>query len=327
MTTPNAERALATIIRDAARDLGIAVESLGEGWVLRLTRGPVVRSIHGYSFDLNGAATHAIACDKSATSDVLDAAGVPRIEHRLFLHPDLARYVHHDGNWERMLRFFESAGRDVVVKDNTGTGGQGVYRARSPIELEAAVLTLFSRGRSAALSPFAQIADETRLIVLDGRCEVAYAKVRPQVVGDGRSTVLELLADRVRQAGVTPDISRYLASLDPEAAAVLAEVPRMGRARLLNWRHNLGQGAAVRLLDPADQALAPHRDLALRAARAMNLRFGSVDVASLSPGSPGPAHQVLEVNSGVMMEALSGVPGGQHAAARVYRHALELLFA
>lgn len=322
MADLNAERALVAIVRRWADQHAVRVEMLGEGWILRLTRGETVRFIHGYAFDLNTAATHNIAGDKAATSDVLAAAGVPRVEHRLFLHPDLARYIAHPGNWRPMLAFFDACRRDVVVKDNTGTGGRGVHRARTEIELEAAALALFERGHSVALSPFIDIEKETRLVMLDGRCEAAYAKIRPAVTGDGTRTVLELLAEQVTARGLSAELSRFLATLDAESAAILREKPGLGEQRLLNWRHNLGQGAGVRLEDPASPALRPLVDLAARAAAALNLAFGSVDVVRVNGRD-----LVLEVNAGVMMEAFVGAPHGAALAQRIYEQALERMFA
>lgn len=321
MSELNHERVLAVLLRELAGERGISVESLGEGWILRLTRGQTVRYVHGYAFDLNTAATHAIACDKAATSEVLRAAGIARVEHRLFLHPDLAQFVKHPGNWRGMLEFFEACGRDVVVKDNTGTGGRDLHRARTLIELEAGCLALFERGQDVALSPFVEIEEETRLVMLEDRCEAAYSKVRPSVTGDGRRTVLELLAEQVSRGGLTAEWSRFLGSLDAESAAVLRERPGAGQVRLLNWRHNLGQGASVRMEDAGSETLRSRVELARRAGRALNLIFGSVDIIRV-----GGREMVLEVNSGVMMEAIGGTPDGRSLARRVYGRAIDLMF-
>jgi len=321
MAEVNNERVLVRVLRELAAEHGASVQSLGEGWIFRLTRGGVVRYVHGYSFDLNTAATSAIANDKAATSDVLHAAGVPRVEHRLFLHPDLARFVRHPGNWAGMLTFFGACGNDVVVKDNEGTGGFGVRRARTAIELEDAVLKQFALGNSAALSPFVEIQAETRYVMLGGACEAAYGKVRHSVLGDGRRTVLELLAEQVARDGLTAELSRVLANMDAETARVLRDTPGAGEARLLNWRHNLGLGASVHLHAPGDPALERGLTLARRAAAALNLVFGSVDVVRVNG-----QEVVLEVNAGVMMEALAGVPEGLALARRVYGRAFDLMF-
>jgi D-alanine-D-alanine ligase-like ATP-grasp enzyme len=321
MSQLNTERAVVRILREAARDLGASVQSIGEGWILRFSRGGVTRFLHGYTLDLNTAATHAIACDKGATSDVLGAAGVAHVEHRVFLHPKMAAYVAHRGNWEPMLAYARGHGFDVVVKDNQGTGGRGVYRARNEVQLEHAVYRLFDQTQAVALSPYYEAPVEHRFIMLGGRCEAAYTKLRPTVVGDGRRTVLELLAERMIREGGAGPIARLIASMDEEMSAGLGEVLPAGGTRLLNWRHNLGQGATVRVLEPDSREAAPGLDLAVRAAGALNLAYGSVDVVETARGP-----LVMEVNAGLMMEFLArSVEGGEALARRVYRRAFEMM--
>jgi glutathione synthase/RimK-type ligase-like ATP-grasp enzyme len=110
--------------------------------------------------------------------------------------------------------------------------------------------------------------------------------------------------------------------MDEEAAAGLGEVLPAGATRLLNWRHNLGQGATVKMLDPSSPEVAPALRMALGAAGAMNLAYGSVDVIE---GAGGP--RVMEVNSGLMMEFLArSIEGGYELARRVYRRAFGMMF-
>ena len=325
MSELNSERVLVRIVREVAQRTGVAVEPLGHGWILRLTRGTQVRYVHGYTFDLNPAATHQIACDKAATSEVLTALNIAHVPHELFLHPDMARYVRHDGNWARILALVERLGSDVVIKDNAGTGGRGVYRCTSAVAVEHACLRLFDRCPAIAVSPFVDAAEEVRFIILGGRCEAAYTKQRPSVVGDGKRTVLELLADRVSRAGMSGDIARFLTNIEPDSAAILTRTPVAGQELLLNWRHNLGQGAGVAMLDVASLATGPFaaaHALALRAAAGVGLVFGSVDVIIDRAATP----QVLEINSGVMMEALAVTPQGNETAKRIYARAFELMF-
>jgi len=66
----------------------------------------------------------------------------------------------------------------------------------------------------------------------------------------------------------------------------------------LNWRHNLDAGAEPVLLQ---QGVVRERcvELAIAAAKSIDLRFGSIDVVRVDD-----AWRVLEINSGVVMEAL-----------------------
>jgi glutathione synthase/RimK-type ligase-like ATP-grasp enzyme len=334
----------------------VRVEALGEGWILRLTwpasgagteRPLRVRHVHGYAFDLNPAATHMIACDKAATAEVLASAGVACVPHRLVLHPSMSKFVPmREGSWRTMLSAFEEWGRDVVVKENEGTGGRGVSRCTSVIELERAAYGLLARHDSLAVCPYVPIASETRLVVLHGACVLAYEKVRATVVGDGVHSVLQLMTraserahERARERATThaasgkahADAGDEVGSLSRAATAALLEnlaederglltrVPAVGAVVPLNWRHNLGQGATARVLREDSAELAEHVRLARAAAEALNLRFGSVDVVRDEAGRL----RILEINSGVMMEFLARtLPEGEAIARRVYGAAL-----
>ena len=101
-------------------------------------------------------------------------------------------------------------------------------------------------------------------------------------------------------------------------AAALDAIPPAGERLLLNWRHNLDAGAEPMLI--ADDAT---RDactaLAIKAAQAVGIRFASIDVVRADG-----AWKVLEVNSGVKMEAL----GRRHPALveAAYHAALDAVF-
>ena len=305
---PNRDRILVDVVRPLAAERGVEVAAFSGDWILRLSRGDRVEYVVGYGFPLNSSGARAVADDKAATAELLADRGVACVEHHLFLRPDLAGYVRDGGNWAAMRALGERWGWDVVVKPNDGTGGLGVVRVGSAAALEAAVHAGFAEHRALALSPFHEIETEYRAVVLDGAVLLAYAKARPAVVGDGARTVAALAAD----AGV--DAS----SLGPGA---LADVPARGERRVLDWRHNLGLGARPRPIEDADVRDEVER-LAARAARALGLRFASVDVVETAAG-----RAVLEANAGVMLEAYArAAPDGPDAARRVYGAALDALF-
>ena len=295
----NQGRLLVRVLRALCLERGIAFTALSHDWLLRLEKDGQVRHVFGYTFDLNTAAAQQIAADKSATAEVLARAQVPHVAHTLFLQPAEAEYVRPGGNWRRMLDTAEAFGWPVVVKPNAGTGGDGVYKVSTPLALEQAAHTLFQRERALALSPFYADSDEYRLVVLDGACLLGYGKTRPHLLGDGVRTVLDLLAD---YDGEALDLSPL--------ASRLREVPAPGEAVWLDWRHNLGQGAAPTALP---SALAPSLEqLALDAARAIGVRFASVDVLVTDSEA-----RVLEVNAGVMLEHYARHQG-EEAVRRIY---------
>jgi hypothetical protein len=193
MKIANTERVLVLAVKEIAKELGIKFKAFSQNWIIRLEKNNNVKYIFGYNFDINGASGQLIANDKCATAELLTYNKVPAVEHRLFLRPDLSAYVASEGNWQEITQYFLKSGSDLVCKSNVGTGGNHVYRAQTLLELERSVHDLFRSKRAIALSPFIDIEAEYRLIMLDKTCELAYEKIRPEVTGDGRSTLLELI--------------------------------------------------------------------------------------------------------------------------------------
>jgi glutathione synthase/RimK-type ligase-like ATP-grasp enzyme len=325
MAIANHERVMVDILRAACAARAIAISTLGEGWILRLSRGEHVKFIHGYTFDLNTAATHQVVCDKAATSEALASVGIPCIEHVLFLHPRMSEFVpQQKGNWAAMLALAERFAWDLVVKENTGTGGRGVFRCRDALSLERVAYTLLERNISLCISPYRHASIEARYIFLDGAVELAFTKTRRTVTGDGSSTVLQILAARCAAEGPRSGLASLLEETQSETRDRWAYIPAKGEEHPVNWRHNLGQGAIAQLIDEhaSDPGLQRSRDIATRAAAALSLRFGSVDVLLTDQGP-----QVLEVNGGVMMEFLSReLPGASGIAERIYSKALDAMF-
>jgi glutathione synthase/RimK-type ligase-like ATP-grasp enzyme len=95
-------------------------------------------------------------------------------------------------------------------------------------------------------------------------------------------------------------ISPYVAIEEEIRVVLLDDVPLVvyGKQRGSDWRHNLDAGAKPVLLKDGEARTACAR-LAIDAANAIGITFASIDVVRV-----GGAWRVLEINSGVMMEAL-----------------------
>lgn len=293
----NGERVLVGAVKRYCATRGIEVETLSGGWLIAMKRGSKRRFAFGYDLGLNSAVAHRIANDKGAAADVLSICGIPHVPHTAFLSPKMYKYIAPSGAWTQMLDLLKQNPQGVVVKPNEGTGGIAVFRARSEPELEVAVNEIFSSEKSLAISPYLEIEDEIRVILIDYRPIVVFSKIRPSVVGDGERSVLELAI----AAMPARQLSTILSGLAGETnKAALDEVPPAGQSRPLNWRHNLGTGAQAVVLELDDPRATVCIETAIAAARSIELRFGSVDVVRVD-GS----WKILEINSGVMMEALS----------------------
>lgn len=329
-------RTINLLLAELCAERNIPYLETSYGWLVQMGHAGRCAHVFGFSFSLNSATASRIAEDKAATCECLRVHAVPAVEHRLILSPALRGRVAEDWSAARALESaFAAFGEDVVVKENGGSGGVNVVRARTTRELEAAALQLFSRFHAVAVSPFLLVAEETRVYVAPVHGTVhavlVYSKQRPVAEGDGVSTVRALQA-------------RISEHLRPTDAVVVAtgrplgpdDVPDAGVSVVLHWKHNLGGGAlplvhyvhgalgstVPAVTHPATPELC---ELALRAARALDLRFGAVDIVAVHGAEP--RLRVLEINGGVMVESFARMSTGHRRLAKaIYALALDEVF-
>lgn len=317
-TIANQERILVRIMRELAAESDLKLTTFSKDWCIRLEKNSMIRHIYGYKFDVNPASSQHIADDKCAASDVMTMQGIPHVEHRLFLQPEMTSYVNGQGNWAALLAYAEQHHFNLVCKANEGTSGHDVYRTRDHVSLERVVHQLFQAYRSIAVSPYYEIEQEYRIVLLHGECELIYAKQRPTIVGDGHTIVAELIVQQVEahqlSAGVAADaFERHKRRLK--------EILAPGEPLLLTWKHNLSLGAQPVWVE--DEALRWRLVEQARAcARTLNLTLAVVDIVATQGDL-----LVLEVNSGLMLENFARrAPDGYARAKVMYKKLVELMF-
>lgn len=297
----------AKIMREICEEEGITLQSYSGSWVYSLKQGPKEKYIFGYQFGLNLASAVAVCNDKCTTYEILQAKGIPAVPHICFMSPADMKYVGANGCFREVTDLLDRYGK-LVVKDNEGTGGKSVVRVSTRPELENALIHLFQSAKSVAVSPYIDIEEECRLIVLDGRVEIAFVKRRPSITGDGVHTVRELTAAAIADGRLHSTGEVNL------AGNVGTQILPEGAVMSFTWKHNLGQGAEAVVVEPT----AEMTELALAAAGAVGVRFASVDLVQSAGG-----WQVLEINGGVMCENLAGTdPTLYQKVKAIYRKAI-----
>lgn len=298
------ERVFVTAIRHYCARHGIDIDVRADGWLIAMARGPQRHFAFGYDIGLNSSIAHRLANDKSATAEVLALSGVSCIPHRLFIDPKI---VPAPGAEEAMRALLAENPQGLVLKPNEGTAGRLVIKVTNEPELKHAVEKIFAASQALVIAPFADIEEEVRVILLDATPMVVYRKERPSVIGDGTKTLREL----ARAAGLEKRLGEVAADQHDTV------VPD-GERRILTWRHNLDAGAKPVLIEHGDIHTACAA-IAVAAARAIGIAFASIDIVRV-----GGAWKVLEINSGVMMEALGKLyPELAHAT---YGAALDRMF-
>ncbi len=301
------ERMIVTLLREIAEELGFSFRTYSYDWVKEISNGKNNVYIYGYNFPLNDACFTACAGDKACTSDILKEHGIPAVEHYYFMNPADIHYVQYlgvSGNWERMSALLRKY-QKIVVKPNNGTGGAGLRIVTDNAGLENAAGEIFGSGANVAISPYYDITDEYRVIMLEGEPKVVFRKLRPSVIGNGKDNVAALTKEQIKKAG------SFDKSVD------FGYIPKDGEEYRLGWKHNLGQGSTPKIVTEGDD-YEKVTQLAKETLDVLGGVFCSVDCVRID-GS----FRVLEVNSGVMTDNLAASSDeNREKAKKIYEEAL-----
>ncbi len=105
-------------------------------------------------------------------------SGIPCIAHTQFSNPVLADYAPAAGLHEAMRALLRQHPQGVVVKPNEGTSGRLVFKVTNEAELDDAAREIFASHLSLAISPYVEIEEEVRVVLIDDTPLVVYAKQR-----------------------------------------------------------------------------------------------------------------------------------------------------
>jgi glutathione synthase/RimK-type ligase-like ATP-grasp enzyme len=252
----------------------------------------------GTPYALNDARAASLARDKAFCAEVLRQAGVPVLPGRMFFVTTRWAEMRTPGREPSdALAYAATAEYPIFCKPIAASNGLYAEVIESA-DAFADYMARVSREHFAILiQPFVR-APEHRVFVLNGRALFSYRKLLPQVTGDGRRTLRDLVAALPREAEAPPlkprgrDARGHLLAGDdvvPADAAIVLEGPANRAA---------GGGAdGVR-----DGAAEPLARIAIAAAAALGLSLAAVDLFDVSGN--GSELAVIEVNSNPMIATL-----------------------
>jgi cyanophycin synthetase len=259
-----------------------AAESRGIPW-LRLNDQSLVQLGHGkyqqrIQATITGRTPHIaveLASDKEETNKILASLGLPVPRQEL---------VQNEG---QAIRAARRIGYPVVTKPFNGNHGRGIsIRLTTDEEVAHGFNVAREHSRSVIVETFLD-GDDHRLLVVNGELVAATRRTPGHVVGDGKSTVVELI-DLVNQdprRGVGHEKVLTRLELDAQAEKMLDRaglkpdsIPEAGRVVYLRSTANLSTGGTA--TDVTDVIHPDNRDMAVRAIRAIGLDVGGVDFLS-----------------------------------------------
>lgn len=254
----------------------------------------------GSPYALNDVRAASVARDKSFCATVLSRAGVPVIPGEVFFVTSKWAEMRSPGREpEDALAYARTARFPLFCKPLSASNG--LYaEVVDDADAFAAYMRRVAREHFAMLvQPFV-CGTEHRVFVLNGRPLFSYCKKAPQVTGDGRRTLAELVA-AIPLDPSTPALkprARGGSGLLVEPTQVLAA----GEVAVLEGPANRAAGGGAEPV--ADGAPAPLAAIALAAADAIGLRLAGVDIFDVSLSGDLSDLLVIEVNSNPMIATL-----------------------
>ena len=254
------------------------------------------------NLNINRAGAVAVCEDKGYTSFFLRTAGF-RVPRELNFFADrLARNLPAGSrrSIEDACRFAESIGYPVIVKPNRGSLGDLVAAASNAAELGAVAQAILAKYSVGLVQEYVA-GNDYRIVVLGGEIISAYQRVHLFVVGDGLSTIDQLLEQKRAKL---PTVGRPNSEISPQDFRIDGVLRRAGLTR----QSVLPAGTRQRLLDNANLStggdaiditpdLHPSvANLAIRASACIGVHLCGVDVMCADATQPSPDYVIIELN-------------------------------
>jgi cyanophycin synthetase len=270
-----------------------AIRLLSTGNLVQLGYGKKSRRIWTAETDRTSAIAESISRDKDLTKNLLQSCGVPVPEGRMVDSPADA--------WDAA----EDIGVPVVVKPYDGNHGRGVFtNLMTREEVEAAYTAAIDEGSGVIVERFIR-GSEHRLLVVGGKLVAAARGEMAAVVGDGKSTINELIdlqinSDPRRGAAEEFPLDIILLADNPVALHEVTRqgytpdsVPPAGREVMVLRTGN-------HTCDITDQVHPSVAAAASLAARIVGLDIAGVDLVAEDISQPLDAQRgaIVEVNAG-----------------------------
>ena len=281
-------------IVEEARRRGIPVRRLNSGSLVQLGLGRNLRRIQATLSDYTSAIAIEIAQDKDDTKRVLSNIGLPVPRGAVA------------GTVDEAISIAEEIGYPVILKPLDANQGKGISpRADNEAQLRKAWMHSSAWGKRIVVENFV-VGRDHRVLVVNGKAVAAAERVPAHVVGDGRSTIGELIQHYNSDARRGVGHSKVLTRIPDDAvtAEFLARsdrhfdtVPKDGERVYLRATANLSTGGTS--IDRTDEMHPDNITACEMAAGVIGLDIAGIDV--LTPDISVPFREngavIIEVNA------------------------------
>ena len=187
---------LQRIIKQIALENNLSYEVLSCDLIIKLTKDNKIRYINGYKFGLNSHSLGLILDDKYATYELLNSLNIKVCKHHILFRPNNHNsYAKNYNSFKYCYDLFLKYNKNVILKVNNGTCGDGVYHITTKNKLKKIYNYLLKYNFSISLCPYYNVKNEYRVILLNNEIKIIYEKINPVVIGNGKDKLIDLLKE------------------------------------------------------------------------------------------------------------------------------------
>lgn len=277
----------------AATERNIPSIRLTDGNLVQLGYGARQHRVWTAETDKTSAIAESISRDKDLTKQLLQACGVPVPEGRIVESPEDA--------WDAAV----DIGLPVVVKPSDGNHGRGVStELMTRSEIEAAFKLADAEGSEVIVERFVR-GNEHRLLIVGGKLAAAARGESVSVVGDGHSSIRQLITLHINtdpRRGDEEEFPLDLLLID-QSPAINFEIERQGYTADSVLAKDIAVVVQRNGNVACDVTELVHPEVAAQAAlaaRVVGLDIAGIDIVAEDISQPLTAQQgaIVEVNAG-----------------------------
>ncbi len=252
-------------------------------------------------FDINTLGATEIARDKDYASYFMAGMGYPIISGEAFFSDKWCKQIKSDRNIDMAYQYAVRLGFPVFVKPNSKSQGQSATKVHTKTDFYRAMNRIFKIDHIALVQRVVT-GHDYRIVVLDDKIISAYERVPLSVIGDGKSTIANLLIEKQRRfekigrdTVIKFDDPRIREKLSRDGHTFETILWKDELVYLLD-NANLSTGGDS--IDVTDSIHESYCDMAIRLTRDMGLRFCGVDI--MVDGliqNPAKIWWVIEINA------------------------------
>lgn len=263
------------------------------------------------NLNLNYASSIRITKNKALTSYFLEKFGYSIPDYTIVYSEDKCRKYNLNDTLSKGLKYAREIGYPIIIKLNDSSQGRGIYKIYDEKQLKDVAKIIFEISNTFQIQKFYEYNDY-RVVVLGSSVLSAYQRIPLYVIGDGTSTIEQLLEKKQEQF-ITNGRDTVI-KIDNE---IYENLSRLGFN--LETKLNKGQKCVLRnvsnlsaggeCVELTDRIHKDYSDLCIKIARDFNLNLCGIDIMCRDLTQSIDKYIVLEINSspGLDNYAFSGI--------------------